>query len=159
MTSFRAWCWHINWWNLLIKLNIWLQRRHVADFFVDFDLISNVEDERFERFNRMIVLQITSDVFSISHTKLIALIERWEFLTSFRVLWLRICSYNFLLKLKLCLQSLQIIRTHVTFWFDAFFNDFDTILNVAIERFKHIDEINELITFLISTCFKTSCSR
>ena len=158
LTDFRAWCWRICSWNLLLKLNIWLQRQHVVDFFVDSDLISSVKNERFERFNRMIVLKITNDVSSNSHTKLIALIERWEFLTSFKTSCLRICSYNFLLKLKFCLQSLQITRTHVTSWFDALFNDFDTILSVAIERFKHIDETDELIAFSTSTCFRASCS-
>ena len=58
-----------------------------------------------------------------------------------------------MLKLKFCLQSLQITRTHMTSWFDAFFNAFDMILNVAIEKFKHIDETDELIIFSISTCF------
>ena len=178
ITNCRAWCWRICSWSLLLKLNIWLQRRHVVYLFVDFDLVSNVEDEKFELFNKVIVLNAiadsnmnfwdfaneaenlceANDVFSISHTKLTALIERWKFLTSFRASWLRICSYNFLLKLRLCLQSLQITRTHVTSWFDALFNAFDTILSVAIERFKHTDETDELITFSISTCFKTSCS-
>ena len=98
----------------------------VADFSVDSDLASNVEDERDERFNRVTILNadadsniefwdladeaddtcVTNDFFSISHTKLTALIEREEFLTSFRASWLRICSYSFLLKLKLCLQIL-----------------------------------------------------
>ena len=158
LTDFRAWCWRICSWNLLLKLNIWLQRRHVVDLFVDFDLVSSVEDERFERFSRVIVLKITNDVFSISHTKLTALIEKWEFLTNFKASCLQICSYNFLLKLKLCLQSLQITRTHMTSWFDAFFNDSDTILSVAIERFKHIDETDELIAFSTSTCFRAFCS-
>ena len=140
LTDFRTWYWRICSWSLLLKLNVWLQRRHVVDLFVDSDLCK------------------TSDVFSISHTKLIALTERWEFLTNFRSSWLRICSYNFLLKLKFCLQSLQITRTHVTSWFDALFIDFDVFLNVEIERFKYIDETDWLIVFSTSACFWDFCS-
>ena len=96
LTNFRTWCCRIYSWNLLLKLNIRLQRRHVVDFFVDFDLISNAKNEKFERFNKMIVLNAiansysnfwnfanetenlceTNDVFSISHIKMIALIEK-----------------------------------------------------------------------------------
>ena len=67
LIDFRAWCWRICSWNLLLKLNIWLQRRHVVDFFVDFDLCE------------------ANDVFSISHIELTALTERWESLTSWLI--------------------------------------------------------------------------
>ena len=158
LTDFFACCSRLCLRSTFLELNVWLQCRHVVDFFVDFDLISNVESERFERFSRVIVLNAiadsnidfwdfeesfceTNNVFSISHTKSTALIERWKFLTSFRISWLRICSYNSLLKLKFCLQNLQIIRTHVVSWFDALFIDCDAILTVAIERFELVDEM------------------
>ena len=62
-------------------------KKHCIDVFsIDFDTISNVDDDKIERFNRMIDLNVvankidntcvTNDFFSISHTKLIALIER-----------------------------------------------------------------------------------
>ena len=95
MTNFFACCSRLCLRSNFLELNICLQCQHVVDFFVDFDLISNVEDERFERFNKVIVLNINAnsfidfwianeaddlceanDVFLISHTKLIALIER-----------------------------------------------------------------------------------
>ena len=124
-------------------------------FFIDFDTVSNVNDEKIERFNKMIDLNVVAnsniefwdfandicvidDFFLISHTKLIALFERWEFLTNFRVSWSRICSYNVSLKLKFCLQILQIIWT--TCWFDAFFIDFDITFSVFNWKFELLDE-------------------
>ena len=81
--------------NDFLKLKISSQCRHVVDFFVDSDLVSNVKNEKNERFNKMTILNVdvnsfvdfwitnktndlceTNDVFLISHTKLIALIEK-----------------------------------------------------------------------------------
>ena len=155
--------------NDFLKLKVSSQCLHVTSMtsvvwnntiFIDFYIVSNVEIEKFERFNRVIVSNViansnidfwnfanetndtcvTNDFFSISHIELIALIERWEFLTNFRTSWLRICSYNFLLKLKLCLQNLQIIRTHVISKFDEFSIDFDMTSNVLNWKFERLDE-------------------
>ena len=151
-----------------LKLKISSQCLHVTSMtfvvwnnaiFIDFCIVSNVEIEEFERFNRVIASNViadsnmnfwdfaneaddtcvTNDFFSISHTKLTALIERKEFLTSFRTLCLRICSYNFLLKLKLCLQSLQITRAHVIWKFDEFSIDFDMTSNVFNWKFERLE--------------------
>ena len=143
-----------------LKLKVSSQCRHVVDFSVDSDLTLNVKDERYERFNRVIVLNVVADsniefwdfadeaddscviddFFSISHTKLTALIERWEFLTNFEVSWLWICWYNFLLKLKFYLQSLQIIRTHVISKSDKFSIDSDITSSVFNWRFERLDK-------------------
>ena len=64
LTNFRTWCCRICSWNLLLKLNIRLQRRHVVDFFVNFDLISNVKNEKLERFNKIIVLNVIVNSYS-----------------------------------------------------------------------------------------------
>ena len=158
MTNFFACCSRLCLRNTSLNLNVCLQCRHVADLFVNSDLVFNARSERFERFSIVIDLNavansniefwdfadwanntcVTNDFFLILHTKLIALIERWEFLTSFRTSWLRICSYNFSLKLKFCLQILQIIWT--TCWFDAFFIDFDITSSVFNWRFEFFDE-------------------
>ena len=182
LIDFRAWFWRRCSWSLLLKLNIWLQRRHVVDFFVDSDLVSNVEDERFELFSRVIVLNAIADsnknfwdfssqmkqkIYAKRMTSLRFRILNWLHWSrdenSWRASKLHDCEYaritKFLLKLKLCLQSLQITWAHVTSWLNALFNDSDTILNVAIERFKHTDETDELIAFSTSTCFRASCSR
>ena len=53
-----------------------------------------------------------------------------------------------MLKLKFCLQSLQIIWAHVSSWFDALFIDSDIILNVSIERF----ELFEVVKKICETC-------
>ena len=144
--------------NDFLKLNICLQCRHVDNFFVDFDVISSAKNWKVERFNKMIVSNViansnidfwnfvndscdfceTNNFFSISHIKLIALIEKCEFLTSFEISWLRICSYNSLLKSKFCLQNLQIVLTIC--WFDAFFVDFDIATNVQNWKFELFDE-------------------
>ena len=144
--------------NDFLKLKISSQCRHVDNFFVDFDAVSSAKDWKVERFNRMIASNAiadsnidcwnfvndscefceASDFFSISHTKLTALIERCEFLTNFEISWLRICSYNSLLKLKFCLQNLQIALT--TCWFDAFFVDFDIATSVQSWKFELLDE-------------------
>ena len=79
------------------------------------------------------------DFFSVLHTKLTALIEKWEFLTSFEISWLRICSYNSLLKLKFCLQNLQIIRTFVISKFDNVSIDSDIISNVFNWKFEFFE--------------------
>ena len=77
LTNFRAWCWRICSWNLLLKLKIWLQRRHVIVLFVDFDL------------------REANDVFLISHTKLTALIERRKSLTSWSITFsTSVCIWN-----------------------------------------------------------------
>ena len=114
LTDSRTWWWRMCSWSLLLKLNIWLQRRHVVEFFVDFDLVSDVEDERFERFRRAIVSNAiadsnfcfwcfadeaenfceANDVFSISHIKLTTLIERWEFSTCFWAFRSRWCAWR-----------------------------------------------------------------
>ena len=96
---------------------------------------------------------IIVDFFVVLHIKLIALIEKRKFSTIFEISWLRIYSYNFLLKLKFYLQSLQIIRTHVTFWFDTFFIDFNMIFDVAIEKFKQIDKmISRIVNEICEIC-------
>ena len=144
--------------NDFLKLKISSQCRHVDNFFVDFDAVSSAEDWKVERFSKVIASNVTadsnidcwnlvndscefceaSDLFSISHTKLTALIERCEFLTNFEASWLRICSYNSLLKLKLCLQSLQIVLAIC--WSDAFFVDFDIATSVQSWKFELLDE-------------------
>ena len=146
--------------SIFLKLNVYLQCRHADNLFVDSDVISSARDWRVEHFSKVIASNATADsnidfwdlvnescdfceandLFSISHTKLTALIKRWEFLTSFRASWLRICSYNFLLKLKLCLQNLQITRTHVISEFDALSVDSDIVTSVHNWRFELFDE-------------------
>ena len=70
----------------------------------------------------------TNDFFSISHTKLTVLIERWKFLIDFKTSWLRICSYNFLLKLKFCFSK-----------FDEVSIDSDIISNVFNWKFEFLE--------------------
>ena len=60
-------------------------------------------------------------------------------MTSFEISWLRICSYNSLLKLKLCLQSLQITRTFVISKFDDVSIDSDIISSVFNWRFEFFE--------------------
>ena len=159
MTNFFACCSRLCSRNDFLKLKISSQCRHVDNFFIDFDAISNVKNWKIERFNKMIVSIViansnidfwnfvndscdfceTNDFFSISHTKLTALIERCEFLTSFETSWLRICSYNSLLKLKFCLQSLQITRTFVISKFDEISIDFDITSNVLKWKFEFFE--------------------
>ena len=157
-TNFFACCSRLCLRNIFLKLNVCLQCRHVDNLFVDSDVFSSARDWKVERFSRMTASNAiansnidfwdlvsdscsfceASDLFSISHTKLTALIERWEFLTNFWASWLRICSYNFSLKLKSCLQILQFIW--MTSWFDAFFIDFDIATSVHSWRFELLDE-------------------
>ena len=128
-------------WVSHIDLTVSVERKKltIENFWIWFFENSNIcfDDVTNETKNDAIIV----DFFVVLHIKLIALIEKWKFLTIFKISWLRICSYNFLLKLKFCLQNLQITRTHVTFWFNAFFIDFDMISSVAIEKFKQIDEM------------------
>ena len=158
-TDFFACCSRLCWRNIFLKLNVCLQCRHVVDFFVDFDVISNAKNWKIERFNKMIASNViansniefwnfvndscdfceTNDFFSISHTKLTVLIEKWKFLIDFRISWLRICSYNFLLKLKFCLQSLQIIRTFVISEFDKISIDSNIISSVFNWKFEFFE--------------------
>ena len=90
---------------------------------------------------------MTNDFFSISHIKLIALIEKWKFLTNFKISWLRICLYNFLLKLKFCLQILQIIRTNVISKSDKFSIDFDITSSIFNWKFEFFDETRRKNSF------------
>ena len=159
MTWFFVCCLRLCSRNDFLKLKISSQCRHVDNFFVDFDAISNAKNWKIERFNKMIVLNViansnidfwnfvndlcdfceTNNFFSISHTKLIALIEKWKFLTNLKISWLRIFSYNFLLKLKFCLQSLQIVRTFVISKFNEISIDFDTTSNVLNLKFEFLE--------------------
>ena len=131
----------------------------IVDIFVDFDVISNAKNWKIERFNKMIASNViadsnidfwdfvndscdfceANDFFFVSHIKLTALIERWEFSINFRVSWLRICSYNFLLKLKFCLQNLQIARIFIISWSDEFSIDFDIISSDFNWRFEFFE--------------------
>ena len=60
-------------------------------------------------------------------------------MTNFEISWLRICSYNSLLKLKFCLQSLQIIRTLIISEFDEISIDSDIISNVFNWKFEFLE--------------------
>ena len=72
LTDFRIWYSRICSWNLLLKSKIWLHRRHIVDFFVDFV------------------------VFSISFTKLIALIKKWKFSTNWLIVFsIFVCFWVF----------------------------------------------------------------
>ena len=69
------------------------------------------------------------DIFTNLHVVLIVLIR-------FKTSCSRMCSKNFLLKLKFCLQNLHNVRTHATSWIDAFFIVSNIITNVFNEKFK-----------------------
>ena len=49
--------------NDFLKLKISSQCRHVVDFSVDFDLVSNVKNEKDERFNKVIILNVDANSF------------------------------------------------------------------------------------------------
>ena len=156
-TNLFACCSRLCWRNIFLKLNVFVQCRHIDNLFVDSDVISSAKDWKVDYFNKVTVSNatadsnidfwdfaseandtcVTNDFFLISHIKLIALIEKWEFLTNFRASWLRICSYNSLLKLKLCLQILQFFWTIC--WFDAFSLDFDITSNVLNWKFEFLE--------------------
>ena len=60
-------------------------------------------------------------------------------MTNFKTSWLRICSYNFSLKLKICLQSLQVTWALVISTFDEISIDSDitsSVLNWKFELFE-----------------------
>ena len=105
MTNFFACCSRLCSRNDFLKLKVSSQCLHVTSMTsvvwnnaisIDFDIVSNVKIEKFERFSRMIVLNAiansnidfrnlsseaddlceTDDVFLVSHTKLTALIEK-----------------------------------------------------------------------------------
>ena len=126
ITDFRAWCWRICSWNLLLKLKIWLHRlqivrthviRWIDIFFFDFDAELNARNWRFEHFNETNCEDVTMIV-----------------LMRFKASCSLMCSKSFLLKLKLCLQDLHIAR--VTSWLDAFFTISNIVTNVLNEKFK-----------------------
>ena len=131
------------------------------NFFIDCDVILNVAIVRFERFDEMIVSknvsnsniwfrdvakkidetnceiseQVIVDFFAILYANSNAKIKKSKFLTNLRAWFWRKCSWSLLLKLKFCLQRLQ-IWTHATRWNDALFVNFDLILNVKDEWFE-----------------------
>ena len=65
-----------------------------------------------------------------------------KFLTNFWTWNFRIWSWNLLLKLKHCLQRLQIVRTSTIREIDAFFVDFDAKLSTRNWKFEYFDETN-----------------
>ena len=120
LTNFRAWCFRIWSWNLLLKLQLCLhclQIRWTDVIFVEFDDFCEWDEHAI------------ADLLVASHIDLTLLMR-------FKVSCSRMCSKNFSLKLKFCSQNLQIARAHVTFWIDAFFTLFDIVTNVFSERFK-----------------------
>ena len=139
--------------------------KHWNDFFfIRTNTISNVKNWKFEHFNELIVSKniansiicfcdvanatnvfneikklIIADFFIVSHIKLNALIEKWKFLTNFKISWLRICSYNSLLKLKFCLQNLQIFRKFVISKSDEISIDSDITSNIFNWKFEFLE--------------------
>ena len=116
--------------------------------FVCFDVMLNVAIEKCEHFddiNSNIDVNVVKKIDEINETNeqiifnffLILYvnfdieIRKFKFLTSFRTRYSRICSWNLLLKLKFCLQRLQ-IRTQTICEIEIFFIDFDANSNVNI---------------------------
>ena len=77
--------------------------------------------------------QMTADFFLILYVNSDVETRRLKLLTDFRARCSRICSWNLLLKLKLCLQRLQ-IEAQTICWIENFFIDFDADSNVDIWR-------------------------
>ena len=69
------------------------------------------------------------DIFTNLHVVLIILMR-------FKISCSRMCSKNFILKLKFCLQNLHNVRTHAISWIDAFFIVSSIITNVFNEKFR-----------------------
>ena len=115
--------------------------------FIDFELILYVAIERFEHFDdknceiifveniwlRDVANEINEhsivDFFLILHVNSCVKSRKSKFLIDFRTWCWRICSWNLLLKLKFCLQRLQ-IRTQTICLIENFFIDFDANSNV-----------------------------
>ena len=163
----NSWCFRIEVWE---DESEEVSEQLIDSFFIDFDVISSVaivrcesldETNREDIFAENIWLrdvaekvdeancevseaneQKTADFSMTLYVDSNATTRKSELLTDFRAWFWRKCSWNLLLKLKFCLQCLQITRTQTIRWIDAFFTRSDVILSVAIERFEHFDETN-----------------
>ena len=97
--------------------NIWL--RDVAEKIDDFCEASEANEQMLADFS--MILYVSSD----------AKTRRFKLLTDFRAWCSRICSWSLLLKLKSCLQRLQ-IRAQAICWIESLFIDFDADSSVDI---------------------------
>ena len=166
--------------------------------FIDFELILYVAIEKFEHFddrnyetifveniwfrdvakkldetnetNRFSVV----DFFLILHVNSDVVIRKSEFLIDFRTWCWRMCSWNLLLKLKFCLQCLQ-IRAQTICRIENFFIDFDAESSAHNWKLNHFDESdsvsckkneqmsidlfsNSHVVLIVLMRFKISCS-
>ena len=133
--------------------HLWYE--YVVDFFVDLNLISNVKNEKFKRFDKMIVLNViansnidfwdfaneiknlceTNDVFSTSHIKLIALNEKCEIFDTMIVSKIIVDSnicFDVAIKISNSCKIDEINESSKT----DFFSFLHTDLNVLIEKNK-----------------------
>ena len=147
------WNWCMSWYKQKNK-------QLIIAFFIDFESILYIAIEKFEFFDEIYFEnifveniwfrniakeinetnktneQINIDFFLILHVNFDTKIRKFKFLKKFRTWNSRIYSWNLLLKLKFCLQRLQIRRI------DIFFVEFDIILNMIIEKFDFLNETN-----------------
>ena len=91
------------------------------------DIDSNIDINVAERIDETIEI----DFFMILYVIFDVETRKSKFLTDFRTWCFRIWSWNLLLKLKFCLQRLQ-IRAQTICWIENFFIDFDANSNVDI---------------------------
>ena len=176
LKNFRTWCSRINSWNLLLKLKFCLQYLYfrtltiiwIDNLFIDFNVISNVNDWKIVRlifiFTRMQTIWIRIVVnhfainfaffanktivnfFAISHVKLIALFKKNEQL--FENFWTKF-FWNFDSNVRN--DNFDEIKKH---WIDLFFFDFDTIFDVWIKKYIFFCETIILkINFDSNICF------